>query len=107
MQISVDQEVAGNTCICCAEIEGYAVRFGIPIGTPTVFLAGKSFRSDVEPRIRPGVGLPEVKDVETNALLRRHISIDADIRTFPDATPGFCMLPEHGIIPKTYLGLQF
>ena len=92
--VAVHQQVPHNVARRGEQEEGHAAQFGVPIRVAAVFFARKSLGGNVEPRVVAPIGLVELEDVVADALLGFGVSLDGDVRFFPDLVPrlpvGFC-----------------
>ena len=70
------------------EIEWQAIRLGIPVACPTVFLACKSLGTDVQARIISSKRLVQVEDVEADGLLCGIVARYGYIGPLPNPLPG-------------------
>jgi len=96
--VTIHQQVTGNVLGCGAQVKRYQKRLGIPVSAAAIFLAGKAFRTNIEPLVLTGVGLVEVKDIKANTLLRRLVALDDDVAVQPLLIPCIGMLFKEGVV---------
>ena len=104
--VPVYQKVARDLLVLGAHVEGDAVSLGVPVGATPVFFTCKAFRPDVESGILTGVGLIQLKNVESDGLLRTDVTFNGDVGRIPDLGPGLLLTFVKLIIPHFSSFLQ-
>src|SRR6056297_981951 len=108
MIVSIKQEIFSCIFIACAQIEGKAKAFRIPISAASIFFPCKTFWPNIEARIITGVGLLQMKNIESNPLLGSLVSINPNIRMIPNLSPAFNVLKSKRIVAQfMYIVIQF
>ncbi|MNI23060.1 hypothetical protein D3C73_766290 [compost metagenome] len=87
--MAIQQEVSCNLWRLCCQVKRDAIRLGIPVGYPPVFLARETFWPDIQSGILTGIRLVKLKDIVADGLLSSHITKDLDITFSPDCLPSF------------------
>src|SRR6056297_793484 len=99
--VSVAQEVPCRFFTACAQIEGEAKGFCVPIGASPVFFTSKAFGADVEARVVTCIGLPKVENVEADSLLGGNVAVNPYIGMIPNLPPAFSVLQPKKVVSKT------
>ena len=94
LPVAVDQKVPRHLFRRDGQVHRQAIGLGVPVGGTAVLLACEALGSDVEPLVGAVVGGEQLEDVETDALLRRVVARDRDIRAVPALAPGGGVLLE-------------
>ena len=87
LPIAIQEQLPRHLLAARGQVERQTVRLRIPIGTPAILLARKSFRSDIQPGIPPRISLQQLVDAEPNPLLRPFVAADHHIAPLPPFRP--------------------
>src|SRR5690606_38069811 len=88
MVIRIGQKISRHLLVLGSHVKRNTISLGIPIGTPPVFFSGKSLGSNIQTFILSKIGLVQLKNIETDSLLRLDVTFDRNICSFPDPAPG-------------------